>query len=159
MRTTEQIERSNVGSEQSQTDPLHERSSVAARQVVELRSDPREPPPITRRLTNLFSRNPVARRSTPPRSKADGFEYSLHRDTITAWQQHKASAIFDRCPLSAPRALPAKVRKFIDIVAKNFSQIDWDSSARDVGRLGNPISQAIVSNTRPGRAEKSARPR
>ena len=31
MRTTEQIERSNVGSEQSQTDPLHERSSVAAR--------------------------------------------------------------------------------------------------------------------------------
>src|SRR5215470_8210905 len=105
MRTTEQIERSNVGSEQSQTDPLQECSSVAARQVVE---DPREPPPITRRLTNLFSRNPVARRSTPPRSKADGFEYSLHRDTITAWQQHKASAIFDRCPLSAPRALTGK---------------------------------------------------
>ena len=51
MRTTEQIERSNVGSEQSQADPLHERSSVAARQVVELRSDPREPPPITRSLT------------------------------------------------------------------------------------------------------------
>jgi hypothetical protein len=78
----------------------------------------------------------------------------LLRGSSTKRQQFSIDALYPH-----REHLPAKVRKFIDIVAKNFSQVDWDSSARDVGRLGNPISQAIVSNTRPGRAEKSARPR
>jgi hypothetical protein len=50
--------------------------------------------------------------------------------------------------------LPAKVRKFIDMVAKNFNHIDWDSYAREVDRLGNPIDQAIVSNTRSSQSKK-----
>jgi DNA-binding transcriptional LysR family regulator len=52
--------------------------------------------------------------------------------------------------------LPAKVRKFIDIVAKNFSRFDWDSYVREVDRLGNPINQAIVSKHPIQRAEKNA---
>jgi DNA-binding transcriptional LysR family regulator len=42
--------------------------------------------------------------------------------------------------------LPAKVRTFIDIVAKNLRQMGWDDYAHEVDRPANPTSQTIVSS-------------
>jgi hypothetical protein len=47
--------------------------------------------------------------------------------------------------------LPAKVRAFIDVVTKNFRQIDWDPCAPK--RSGNSIKQAILSKKPPTKSE------
>jgi hypothetical protein len=54
--------------------------------------------------------------------------------------------------------LPAKVRTFIDLVAKNFRQIDWDPCLRDDKRCNSSPKQAIQSSESPTapRAPKSA---
>jgi hypothetical protein len=41
--------------------------------------------------------------------------------------------------------LPAKVRMFIDLVAKNFRQTDW---GREAERPGDSVKQAIVANSK-----------
>jgi DNA-binding transcriptional LysR family regulator len=45
--------------------------------------------------------------------------------------------------------LPAKVRTFIDLVAKNFRQIDWDPCARDVKRSDVSLKQPTLSKEPP----------
>jgi hypothetical protein len=41
--------------------------------------------------------------------------------------------------------LPAKVRTFIDVVAKNFRQTDW---AREGERPSDPIKKSIAANSK-----------
>jgi DNA-binding transcriptional LysR family regulator len=42
--------------------------------------------------------------------------------------------------------VPAKVRTFIDLLVKNFRQIDWDSGAREGKRSSNPVIKAVSSS-------------
>jgi DNA-binding transcriptional LysR family regulator len=45
--------------------------------------------------------------------------------------------------------LPAKVRTFIDLVAKNFRQIDWDPCSQDVKRSEISLKQPILAKEPP----------
>jgi DNA-binding transcriptional LysR family regulator len=49
--------------------------------------------------------------------------------------------------------LPAKVRTFIDLVAKNFRQIDWDPCSRDAKGPGIPPKEPILVKRRRVAAE------
>jgi DNA-binding transcriptional LysR family regulator len=49
--------------------------------------------------------------------------------------------------------LPAKVRTFIDLVAKNFRQIDWDPCSQDVKRSDISLKQPILAKEPPVASE------
>lgn len=49
--------------------------------------------------------------------------------------------------------LPAKVRTFIDLVAKNFRQIDWDPCTRDAKSSDISLKQPIISKKPPVASE------
>jgi hypothetical protein len=42
--------------------------------------------------------------------------------------------------------LPAKVRTFIDLLAKNMRQVDFDSRAHDRKRSNDPLEEAVSSS-------------
>lgn len=49
--------------------------------------------------------------------------------------------------------LPAKVRTFIDLVAKNFRQIDWDPYSRDAKQSDTSLKQPILAKEPPVASE------